>query len=114
MVTTAKPAKSWRDVIKIHPAAELFPLMPPDELRALGKDIKKNGLTSPIAITTSKDAKGGNYQLLDGRNRLDAMELVGITVKIARSNGQCWLKIPVLEQQLYPAHVVDTDPYAFV
>jgi hypothetical protein len=37
-------SKSWRDVQPIHPAAELFPLMAPDELRALGEDIKKNGL----------------------------------------------------------------------
>ena len=36
--------KSWRD-IPIHPAADLFPLMAPDELKALGEDIKKNGLT---------------------------------------------------------------------
>ena len=32
--------KRWRDVLQIHPAAELFPLMTPDELRALGEDIK--------------------------------------------------------------------------
>jgi hypothetical protein len=35
--------KGWRDVLPIHPAAELFPLMAPDELRALGADIKKSG-----------------------------------------------------------------------
>ena len=42
--------KSWRDVLPIHPAADLFPLMSPDELQALGEDIKKNGLTSPIVL----------------------------------------------------------------
>ena len=26
--------KSWRDVLPIHPAADLFPLMSPDELTA--------------------------------------------------------------------------------
>ena len=42
MSKTDKP-KSWRDVIKIHPAADLFPMMSPDELKALGEDIKRNG-----------------------------------------------------------------------
>ena len=34
MPTTAKPTPSWRDVRPIHPAADLFPLMSPDELTA--------------------------------------------------------------------------------
>ncbi len=76
--------RGWRDVIAIHPAAELFPLMPEAQLRELGEDIRRHGLQSPIVITTtygesenpSKDA------LLDGRNRLDAMELVGIPFEL--------------------------------
>jgi DNA-binding Lrp family transcriptional regulator len=65
--------KSWRDTIAIHPAAELFPLMPPDQLRVLGEDIKKNGLTSPIVLWRSHPQ--APVQLLDGRNRLDAIEI---------------------------------------
>jgi hypothetical protein len=42
--------KSWRDVLPIHPAAELFPLMSPGELRALGEDIKTNKLHEPVAL----------------------------------------------------------------
>ena len=49
MAITAKPTPSWRDFFPIHAAAEMFPLMSPDELRVLGEDIKKNGLTSQIA-----------------------------------------------------------------
>jgi hypothetical protein len=30
--------KSWRDVVEIHPAAEMFPLMSPAEIKALGND----------------------------------------------------------------------------
>jgi len=67
--------KSWRDVLPIHPAAELFPRMSESELRELGTDIKKNGMTSPMLLWPGDD---GKYSLLDGRNRLDAMELVGI------------------------------------
>ena len=62
--------KSWRDVLPIHPAAELFPLMSESELRELGEDIKANGLRTSIVLYEGK--------LLDGRNRLDAMELVGV------------------------------------
>jgi hypothetical protein len=64
---------TWRDILPIHPAAELFPLMSPDELRELGEDIVKNGLTSPIVLWQG-DLKS-SVCLLDGRNRLDAIEL---------------------------------------
>jgi hypothetical protein len=33
------PSPSWRDVLPVHPAAELFEPLSPDELRALGEDI---------------------------------------------------------------------------
>ncbi len=68
--------KSWRDVIPVHPAADLFPMMSRDELLALGEDIKKNGLhTWPVLWEAEK---GATVYLLDGRNRLDAMEAVGL------------------------------------
>jgi hypothetical protein len=74
---------SWRDVLKVHPAAELFPRMSGDELKALGEDIKKNGLKSPIVLWSpgysGDGVKDRPRYVLDGINRLDAMELVGIT-----------------------------------
>ena len=33
--SNAAKAKSWREILKFHPAANLFPLMAPDELKAL-------------------------------------------------------------------------------
>ena len=72
----AKPT-SWRDALPVHPAADLFPLMTRDELKALGEDIKKNGLQSPI-MYWQENSRETPLQLLDGRNRLDAMEAVGI------------------------------------
>jgi hypothetical protein len=60
----------WRDHLSVHPAADLFPLMSETELRELGENIRADGLVSPIVLHQGK--------LLDGRNRLDAMELVGI------------------------------------
>jgi hypothetical protein len=71
---THRQEKSWRDTLPVHPAAELFPLMSPDELKTLGADIVQNGLTSTIAVWRT-DSKAPLY-LLDGRNRLDAIEMV--------------------------------------
>ena len=82
------PRPSWRDVIKVHQAAELFPKMTDAELEVLGKDIAKNGLTSPIAVT-AKLSYGWAYQLLDGINRLDAMERVGFQFTLVLEGGKC-------------------------
>jgi hypothetical protein len=75
--TVSKPRSSWRDHLPVHPAAELFPLMSELELRALGEDIKKNGLLSPIIIDDEK--------LVDGRNRLDAIALLGMEFEFIRA-----------------------------
>jgi hypothetical protein len=37
-------AKGWRAILRLHPAAELFPPMSPDDLRELGEDVGRNGL----------------------------------------------------------------------
>jgi hypothetical protein len=68
--------------VQVHPAAELFPPMTADELRELGEDIRENGMTSPIVLWVPDDAK--KVLLLDGRNRLDALELVGIPIGFNR------------------------------
>jgi hypothetical protein len=69
---------AWRDFLRVHPAAELFHMMGQAELKELGEDIKANGLLQPIVLW--RDGPDGEYLLLDGRNRLDAMELVGLPV----------------------------------
>ena len=64
------PAQGFRHAV--HPAAELFPPMDGTELKDLADDIKKNGLISPIVYI-----KGSG--ILDGRNRLAACRIAGIT-----------------------------------
>ena len=101
-------AKSWRDVLPVHPAAELFPLMSIAELRELGEDIKRRGLLQPIAFFRNK--------LLDGRNRLDAMQLVGIEFTVWREDKH---RFELLSSQLELSGGSrtlndDADPYAYV
>jgi hypothetical protein len=72
----------WRDVIEVHPAAELFPQLPEDDLRALGDDIKVHGMKLPIVLWTAERCSSdrldvGPAMLLDGRNRLDVMLVDG-------------------------------------
>src|SRR5262245_52028409 len=76
--TKPKPVapKSWRDVYRVHRAAETFPMMSPEELKALAADIKQNGLLERVVIIA--DDKDESPLILDGRNRLDAMELAGL------------------------------------
>jgi hypothetical protein len=109
---------SWRDIIKVHPATDLFPMMSEAELRELGEDIKRNGLKYPVVFwaKNGRHDKHGPVQLLDGRNRLDAMELVGIPIEIVQ-NGNCRsLYIgPVKDGDRSMAQTIGgCDPYDFV
>jgi hypothetical protein len=58
-----------------HPACELIPELPPNEIYELGADIKLNGLRVPIVVYVDPQEKPW---LLDGRSGLDAMECAGI------------------------------------
>jgi hypothetical protein len=105
-------SKSWRDVLPVHPAAELFPLMSEPELKELGEDIKKNGLTSPIALWQA-DPKAPGVQLLDGRNRLDAIELVtGKPVEIGAPSFMAGDDFLALNRVITLDNSV--EPYAYV
>jgi hypothetical protein len=113
---------SWRDAIKIHPATDLFPMLADDELVALGEDIKRNGLTSPIAVTAGAEAT-----LVDGRNRLAALYIVGLRVRLERSNtGQWkllaeeqlpdgrWVGMPLTRQIGTTVLVISDDPVEYI
>jgi len=80
--TTASPQAparhGWRKLLPVHPAADVFPLLPPDELAALGEDIRRNGLRElPTIWLDAKSDDTFDAYLTDGRNRLDAMEAMG-------------------------------------
>ncbi|MGI8853708.1 MAG: ParB N-terminal domain-containing protein [Methyloceanibacter sp.] len=68
----------WREQFKVHPAADVWPPMPEAELQALADDIKANGLRVPIVYYFT----GSNEKMLiDGRNRLEAMERAGVELQ---------------------------------
>jgi hypothetical protein len=67
----------------------------------LGEDIKKHGLISSITLVRV----GGDFQLLDGRDRLDAMELVGVLD---------WEKYPTAGGAAIQALAKGDDPYDHV
>jgi ParB-like chromosome segregation protein Spo0J len=86
--------------LPIHPAANLIPPLSSEEFKDLTDDIKKNGLQVPVTLFADDN---GNRSLLDGRHRLDALELAG------RDNLPDNLKVSeftYLEKGI--------DPYAYV
>jgi ParB-like chromosome segregation protein Spo0J len=79
MNSTSTINKPWRRWLRVHPVAELFPLLDKESLAALATDIKKHGLKQRVSII---DDGGGNVVLIDGRNRLDALELLGEDISL--------------------------------
>ena len=65
----------WRAHLPVHPAAEAFPLLSEKDLHELAGDIKRNGLQ--VAITLWRPDDKTTPVLLDGRNRMDALALIG-------------------------------------
>jgi len=125
-IQTKPLARKWRDILPTHPAADLFPLMSSDELQALGEDIRKHGLHEPITVVRQyrRHADGtlhvGEYDLvlLDGRNRLEAMERAGFALirdgKLDKTLGHRALGLEPLTGGGYAELDSDVDPYAFV
>jgi hypothetical protein len=64
----------------VHPVAELFPMLPDDELAELAEDIRINGLQQPIVL----DEDG---TLIDGRNRWAACQMVSVEPRFVTLNG---------------------------
>ena len=69
--------------VRIHPAAEAFPMHSEDELNRLAVDIVQNGLQHPIVTTP-------DGLVLDGRNRLAACRLVKVDPTFEVYEGDPW------------------------
>jgi hypothetical protein len=57
---------------KVHPLADLFPMMSPEEFKKLKDDMRRNGQLQPIVLDRTGEI------LLDGRNRLKVCRELGI------------------------------------
>jgi hypothetical protein len=67
--------------LKIHPIADLFPMMTEEELQYLAADIKANGLVHPIIVDDEN-------QIVDGRNRNAACKIAGVEPTFDKLNGR--------------------------
>jgi hypothetical protein len=65
---------------KVHPIADLFPMMTSEELDELAGSIKANGLLSPVVVDTAD-------RVLDGRNRLRACEIAKVEPEFETYEG---------------------------
>ncbi|MFE0705162.1 plasmid replication/partition related protein [Streptomyces sp. NPDC058872] len=73
-------ADSKETALKIHPAADIFPMLSEDELLDLAESIKNEGLRKAIVL----DSDG---VLLDGRNRLAACEIACVEPRFTTYTG---------------------------
>jgi hypothetical protein len=116
--------QAWRDVIEVHPACAALPRISDAESKALGKDIRKNGLRTPIVLLRihpvaadgTRSIHNSKLILLDGASRLDAIEAEGFQLvkngQLARDLGleamghECPLWDILDESDVDPAAVV--------
>ena len=75
--------------IKVHPAANAFPLLTGKDFNDLVKSIEKNGMRTPIMVLHSPHMKQLPLIVVDGRNRLRAWEKL---YKAGKVKKDAWLE----------------------
>ena len=85
--------------IPIHPAADIFPMMPEAALDELADDIKANGLQHPIVRHDG--------QVIDGRNRLKACQKAGVKPTFVEWSGTGSVVAWILSTNLHRRHLTD-------
>ena len=113
---------------EVHPAAAIFPLMEGDELQALAADIKKHGLREPIVymktFVRARPCDGSpgfceetpgititDYvnQILDGRNRLRACGIAGVSPVFKKWKGEGSPTDFILSRNLHRRHLSESQ-----
>jgi hypothetical protein len=99
-------SRPWRSYFAIHPAAEIVRELTPAELRELADDIKKLGhIKIPLIFRQQQGCPSG-LAVVDGRSRLDALQLLGWPYVEEDEGGNITTS--------FVMHVLDPseDPYA--
>jgi hypothetical protein len=100
MTATVTSLPVWPADVPVHPAAELFPLMGGAEFDELVKDIRENGLVTPIVRTP-------DGLILDGRNRYRACSAAGVRPVYQEHGGEPWRF--VISTNLHRRHLTDSQ-----
>ena len=69
--------KPWREAFHIHPDCLKLPPAAPGEVAALASDIARQGVLMPVQFLIPDYNHPNDAELLDGRNRLDALQQLG-------------------------------------
>jgi len=83
-----------------HPVADIFPMLPPDELQRLADDIAARGLLEPVVMLDD--------MILDGRNRYAACKLAGVTPDFVTFSGNDALGY-VIAKNLHRRHLNESQ-----
>src|SRR4051794_27451846 len=112
---------TWRDRIEVHPVADMFPMMSDSEISELAADIRENGQRVGVILWTPErpedvgPRKGpSKLYLLDGRNRLDAVERAYPDIEEKESAVDTALSFDPREGGTATLLYGDEDPYAAV
>lgn len=84
---------------KIHPAAQVFPVMGDAELDELAADIKTNGQLDPVVLHPEDDS------VLDGRSRIEACRRAGVEPDTCYWDGEGSPVTWVLSKNLHRRHL---------
>jgi hypothetical protein len=98
---------NWRAILPVHPAAEAFPLLSEREPKELAGNIKLNGLKTKIVVWAPKAVV--RPQLIDGRNRLDALALIG-QLAVDDQGRLCTRAKDGALKEIVPEPIVGGDP----
>jgi hypothetical protein len=95
----------------IHPAANEFPLMGKDEFDELVQDITLNGQTDLIVVRTT----GKTCEIIDGRNRQMACEVVGVECQEREWDGTEQEIIPfIISKNIRRRNLTDEQKAAII
>lgn len=83
-----------------HPIADIFPMLPPDELQRLADDIASRGLLDPVVLLDD--------MVLDGRNRYAACLLAKVTPDFVEFTGDDALGY-VIAKNLHRRHMNESQ-----